>query len=187
METKALVAYASKYGSTREVAEAVAATLREGGLAADVRPVGKVRSLAGYNLVVLGAPFYVGAWHKDALQFLARHRDSLADRGPASPRVAVFALGPLSADEQAWHATRAALDAELAKFAWLAPVATELFGGRFDPGRLRFPDTMIVGLPASPLHGMPAADVRDWTAIRAWAAQLAAWLQPACSPEEDAK
>ncbi len=177
MQAQALVAYASKYGSTQEVAETIAATLRAGGLTADVLPVRKVRSLVGCHLVVLGAPFYFGAWHKDAVQFLARHRESLADQGLAEVRVAVFALGPLSADDREWRATRAALDAELAQFAWLVPVATELFGGRFDPARLRFPDTVIASLPASPLHGMPAADVRDWAAIRAWAAQLVAQPQ----------
>lgn len=176
METRALVAYASKYGSTQQVAEAVAAALREGGLAVDVQPMRKVQSLAGYAVVVLGAPFYLGAWHKDAQEFLARHREALTE---AAVRVAIFALGPLGADEQEWQAARAALDAELAKYSWLAPEAAEVFGGKFDPGKLRFPDTMIVALPASPLHGLPACDLRDWAAIRAWAARLAAELQPA--------
>jgi menaquinone-dependent protoporphyrinogen oxidase len=179
METRALVAYASKYGSTQQVAEAVAATLRESGLAVDVQHMRKVRSLEEYAVIVLGAPFYLGAWHKDAQEFLSRHSDAIVERSPAGIRVAVFALGPLSADEQGWRAARAALDTELAKHPWLRPVATELFGGKFDPGKLRFPDTMIVALPASPLHGIPAGDMRDWTAIRAWAAHLAAELQPA--------
>ena len=179
MGTKALVAYTSKYGSTQQVAEAVAATLRESGLAVDVQPMRKVRSLAGYAVVVLGAPFYLGAWHKDAQEFLLKHREALADRSPAAIRVAVFALGPIGGNEMEWQAARAALDTELAKYPWLRPVAAELFGGKFDPGKLRFPDTMIVALPASPLHGIPASDMRDWTAIRAWAAHLAAELQPA--------
>lgn len=176
METRALVAYASKYGSTQQVAEAVAAALRESGLAVDVQPMRKVRSLAGYAVVVLGAPFYLGGWHKDAQEFLALHREALVG---AAMRVAVFALGPLGSDEQEWQAARAALDTELAKYPWLGPVAVEVFGGKFDPGKLRFPDTMIVALPASPLHGQPACDLRDWTAIRAWAARLAAELEPA--------
>jgi flavorubredoxin len=36
MSASVLVAYATRYGSTQEVAEAVAATLREGGLEVDV-------------------------------------------------------------------------------------------------------------------------------------------------------
>jgi menaquinone-dependent protoporphyrinogen oxidase len=63
---------------------------------------------------------------------------------------------------------------ELAKFDWLKPSAVEVVGGRFDPAHLRFPWNLI---PA--LKRMPAADLRDWAAIRAWAGQLAGLLQPA--------
>ncbi len=179
MERKALVAYASKYGSTQEVAEAIAGTLRESGIAVDVQHVRKVRSVTGYDVVVLGAPFYLGAWHRDAADFLARHREALTARAAAECRVAVFALGPTQGDAEEWQSARAALDTELAKYPWLAPVATELFGGRYDPRKLRLPDNLLTALPASPLHGLPASDIRDWTAIRAWAGRLAAQLQSA--------
>jgi menaquinone-dependent protoporphyrinogen oxidase len=48
----ALVGYATKYGSTREVAERVAARLRHGGFDAEVRPAGEVKSLDGYDAMV---------------------------------------------------------------------------------------------------------------------------------------
>jgi len=69
---------------------------------------------------VLGAPLFMFRWHKDALRFLARYRQALAERS-----VAIFALGPTHDpyDEQEWHDSRAQLDKELAKFPWLAPVA----------------------------------------------------------------
>lgn len=172
MEGKVLVTYASKYGSTQEVADAVAGSLREQGLVVDLQPAGKVRSLDGYKAVVLGAALYYGLWHKDAVNFLVRNEAALA-RCP----VAVFALGPNSTDEIEGQGCRMQLDKELAKFPWLRPVATELFGGRY-PARLRFPDSMVAALPASPMHGKPPSDVRDWTAIRAWAGNLAATLQP---------
>ena len=69
---------------------------------------------------------------------------------------------------------RAQLDRELAKFPWLTPVAIEIVGGKFDPATLRFPWKF---LPA--LRQLPASDLRDWTAIRIWASNLAAQLQPA--------
>lgn len=174
MSDPVLVAYATRYGSTQEVAEAVAATLREQGLAVDLQPIRDVRALDGYCAVVLGAPYYMGRWHKDALQFLARHREPLAERP-----VAVFALGPLHDDEQEFRAVREQLDHDLATFPWLTPVALALFGGKYDPAKLRFSDRFIASLPASPLKQMPASDVRDWTAIGAWARSLAAQLQPA--------
>jgi menaquinone-dependent protoporphyrinogen oxidase len=168
MKIKVLVAYASKYGSTQEVAEAVAATLREGGLAVDLQPMRKVRTLAEYGAVVLGAPLYIGRWHKDAHNFLSRHREALTQRP-----VAFYTLGPTSKDEKEWQGVRAQLDQELAKYPWLKPVALELFGGKYDPAKLRFPDSLIASLPASPLHNAPASDVRHWTTIRIWASNLA--------------
>ncbi len=176
MEIKILVAYASKYGSTQEVAEAIAATLRERELEVDVQAMQTVRTLAGYGAVVLGAPIYIHQWHKDALNFLVRNQEALAQRP-----VAIFALGPLSADENVMLGSRAQLDQELAKYPWLTPVALEVFAGRYNPAKLNVPDWLIASLPASPLHGMPARDLRDWTAIRAWAGNLAAQLQPTWS------
>ena len=169
MSASVLVAYASRYGSTQEVAEAVAATLRECGLEADLQPIRQVRTLAGYHAIVLGAPLFMLHWHKDALSFLARHRDAFTER-----QVAIFALGPTHApyDEKEWQDSRDQLDKELSKFPWLSPVALEMFGGKYDPAKLRFPINLLAGKE-------PASDLRDWTAIRAWASNLAAKLQPA--------
>jgi menaquinone-dependent protoporphyrinogen oxidase len=173
METKILMAYASKYGSTQEVAEAVAATLGERGISVDLQPMRKVRKLEGYGAVVLGAAFYFGLWHKDALNFLSRNGDTLTGRP-----LAIFALGPTSKDEKMMQGARAQLDKVMAKFPRLSPVAVEMFGGRY-PARLHFPHTLIASLPASPMHGMPATDIRDWTAIRAWANSLVTKFQVA--------
>jgi menaquinone-dependent protoporphyrinogen oxidase len=171
MSASVLVAYATRYGSTQEVAEAVASTLRERGLEVDIQPMRKVRTLEGYRAVVLGAPLYMFHWHKDALQFLARHRAALTARP-----VTIFALGPFHADEKEFQGAREQLDKELAKFPWLTPGAIEIFGGKFDPEKLTFPHNLV---PA--LKNMPASDIRDWTAIRAWASTLAASLEPAVS------
>ena len=120
-------------------------------------------------MLVLGAPLYMFRWHKDALAFLSRHKEAL---GRLS--VAVFALGPFHDEEKEWQGVRAQLDKELAKFPWLVPIDKRVFGGRFDPAKLRFPYTLM---PA--LRRMPASDIRDWNAIRTWASDLAGRLQPA--------
>jgi menaquinone-dependent protoporphyrinogen oxidase len=171
MSGSVLVAYATRYGSTREVAEAVAAALRESGLGVDVQPVSRVRALDGYSAVVLGAPLFMFHWHKDARRFLSRYRQALMDRS-----VAVFALGPFHDEEKEWHEVRPQLDKELAKFPWFRPIAAQVFGGVFDPAKLRFPLNLM---PA--LKQMPASDIRDWAAIRAWASSLVARFQPAVS------
>ncbi len=173
MPSSVLVAFASKYGSTQQVADAVAAELQTSGATVTLEKARDAKTLAGYSAVVLGAPLYIGAWHKEALNFLRQHRQELGKRP-----VALFALGPTHDDEQERQESSAMLDKELAKFPWLAPVAIELFGGKYDPHKLRFPDSLMASLPASPLHGAPASDVRDWGAIRAWAKSLVAKLQP---------
>jgi len=162
MSTSVLVGYATRYGSTQEVAEAIAATLREGGFAVDIQPLREVHTLEGYSAVVLGAPLFMFRWHKDALRFLSRHRRALMERP-----VAVFALGPVHDpyDEAEWRDSRAQLDRALAKFPWLAPVALEMFGGKYDPAKLGFFIRLFAGKE-------PASDLRDWSAIRAWAGNL---------------
>lgn len=168
MSISVLVTYATRHGATQEIAEAAAAALREGGLEVDVRPAREVRSLAGYGAVVLGAPLYMFHLHGDARRFLSRHRRDLMERP-----VAVFAGGPFGVGKgDEWAEVRANLDKELAKFPWLTPIALKVVGGRFDPAKLRFPWNWV---PA--LKRMPASDLRDWQAIRAWASGLAARLR----------
>ena len=109
MTTPVLVAYATKAGSTREVADAVARTLREHGLEADVRPAEEVGTLAPYNAVVLGTALYAGRVHKAARRFLRSHREELAVRP-----LAVFAMGPKTLADDDVAASRAQLDRALA-------------------------------------------------------------------------
>ena len=97
-----LVAYATRSGSTQEVAESIAATLRDAGLEVDILPIRNVRILMGYRLLVLGAPLYMFRWHKDALAFLSRHQQALEELS-----VAVFALGPFHDEEKEWQGVRA--------------------------------------------------------------------------------
>ncbi len=168
MSSLVLVGYATRYGSTQEVAETVAATLRECALEVDVQPLRKVGTLAKYSGIVLGAPLFMFHWHKDAHGFLSRHRRELMERP-----VVVFVLGPVHDphDKKEWEASRAQLDKALAKHPWFKPIALEMFGGKYDPAQL--------GLLLSKMAGKePASDIRDWTAIRAWARDLAAKLEP---------
>jgi menaquinone-dependent protoporphyrinogen oxidase len=164
-----LVTYASSYGSTQEVAKDIAATLRAQGVEVDLRPIREVRTLDGYSAVVLGAPLYMFHWHKDARHFLARFQRELTHGLP----IAVFAGGPIEDTSEQWQDRRRDLEQELAKFPWLTPVSVQLIGGKFDPAKLRFPYSL---LPA--LRKMPACDLRDWPAIRAWASALPEKFQP---------
>jgi len=167
MITTVLVGYATSYGSTQEVAEVIAKTLRGTGVVVDLRPLPEVRTLAGYEAVVVGAPLIMFHWHKDAMQFLSHHRDAL-QKLP----VAVFALGPVHEphDDQEWVDSQRQLEKELGKHAWFTPAVVEMFGGKYDPGKLRFPLKLFAGKE-------PPRDLRDWAAIRLWAAGLVQKLE----------
>lgn len=162
MNEKIILAYATRYGSTEQVARAITEALRETGLSVDMKPVRDVDTLDAYTAVVLGAPLFMFRWHKDALNFLTRQRKALLERP-----VAVFALGPTHTphDEEEWQDSRRQLDQELAKFPWFRPVSLAMFGGKYDPAYLRFPLNLMTG-------NEPASDIRDWGAIRIWAESL---------------
>ena len=162
MNTKSiLLAYATRYGSTQEVAEAIATTLGKTGFEVDMQPMQEVERPGAYDAIVLGAAIYNTRWHPDALTFLSQHRDTLS-RLP----VAIFALGPLSRGKAALQGSRRQLDKELEKYPWLKPVALEVFVGKLDPTKLGFFERLL----------SPASDQRDWDAIRAWANSLPARL-----------
>ena len=157
MTEKILVAYATQHGSTQEVAEAIGTTLREHGLEAEVQSVHQVPNLDGYSAVILGAPFYMGRWLRDARHFLKKHRVALAKLP-----VAIFALGPRSEVGEEIREVRAQLDKALAAAPWITPVEISVFGGKVDPVSLHFP-----------FNHMEATDARNWTAIHIFAEKLA--------------
>jgi menaquinone-dependent protoporphyrinogen IX oxidase len=74
---RALVVYATKHGSTREIADAVATELRAAFSDVDVREAGSAPPPAGYDAVVVGGPMIMG-WHRDAARYVKKHRDQLA-------------------------------------------------------------------------------------------------------------
>jgi menaquinone-dependent protoporphyrinogen oxidase len=152
-----LVAYATKKGSTQEVAEAVASTLAECGLSVEMKRADKVAGLDVYEAVVLGSAIYMGRLHADARRFLSDNEEALA----ALP-LAVFAMGPFSLDETQVAGSRKQLDATLAKVPSITPVSVVIFGGVLDPSEHRFP-----------FSRMAESDARDWDAIVAWAEEVA--------------
>jgi menaquinone-dependent protoporphyrinogen oxidase len=157
MTPRVLIAYATKKGSTREVAEAIAAQLEADGLRTVLQPARDHVDLRTFDGVVLGGALYTGRWHRDARRFLHRHRRILT-----TLPVAVYGMGPATMDEHAMGASLGQLERAIARTPEVLPVAVAIFGGVIDPARLRFP-----------FNRMPPSDARDWDAVVAWADEVA--------------
>jgi menaquinone-dependent protoporphyrinogen oxidase len=162
MTPRILVAYATKKGSTREVAEAIAARLETDGLRTVVQPASDHVDLRTFDAVVLGGALYTGRWHRDARRFLHRHRGALQ-----TMPVAVFAMGRSTTAEDALAASLTQLERALGRVPEVTPVAVSIFGGVIDPARLRFP-----------FNRMPPTDARDWDATTAWSDEVAGHVAP---------
>ena len=77
---KTLIAYASQYGSTGGVADAIAQVLCEAGMAVDVKLVTNVTDLSEYRAVIVGSPVQNDAWRPEAISFVEANRDLLSRR-----------------------------------------------------------------------------------------------------------
>ena len=167
--TTLLVAYASRHGATAEIAEAIAGRLREQGLQADCRPAADVRSLEGYDAVIIGSAVYMKRWLRDARRVLHRHGDELRERP-----FWIFSSGPFGAEpDPSWsEPPRVIREAEQ-----LGVRAHVVFGGRLPLEPSNFVEkAMVRDTPAE------FADLRDWDAIRAWASAIGETALPERSP-----
>jgi len=160
MAADVLIVYASKHGSTQQVARRIGEKLRELGLTTAVEQAAEVDDLTGFRAVLLGGSIYMGRWHHDARAFLQRHRAALGHLP-----FAVFALGPGKDTPEEFASSRKQLDHWLEKTPELKPRTVAVFGGVIEPERLPFP-----------LNHLRKIDLRDWNEIRGWAAQLPAKL-----------
>lgn len=156
---KVLVAVASLHGATLEIAERIAIALRRRGVAVTLQPAATVHTLDGYDAVVIGSAVYLGRWLRPARELVTRHRERLA-----TLPVWLFSSGPVGQPPKP--------DVDPADITELSAMVRarghRRFAGRLDRRRLR------------PLHRVvaravnaPDGDFRDWSAVDAWAAEIA--------------
>lgn len=174
MSASVLVAYATRAGSTGEVADAITAALRETGFWPILQPMRSVESLHGVSAAILGVPLYMGHFPREFHHFIVRHHLKLATLRPW-----IFVLGPIRGEPADFEASRKQAMKQMARYDWLDPAEVHIFGGRWSAESLPFPFSALRRLPGSPLAKTPASDLRDWPAIHSWALQIAAQLKPA--------
>jgi len=164
MGSKVLVAYASKYGNTAEIAEKISKVLQNAGLYTDVIPVKRIKKSTDYQAVVLGSAVYIGMWRKEAASFLKANVMDLAQKP-----VWLFSSGPTGAGDleemlEGW------------KFpSGLKPVADRIHPRDISVFRGAVNMQKLNGLEKWMLNRVQAAegDFRDWENIVAWAKGIA--------------
>jgi menaquinone-dependent protoporphyrinogen IX oxidase len=180
--------YATRHGSTREVADAVAGELRTAFTDVDVREASAAPGPGGYDLVVIGGPMIMG-WHKAARKYVRRHRGALAQL-PTAFFITAASLTedgandvqgvPLVKDSWLVKAPRDAaklrrkeryalpshyLGDILKECAPLRPRSVAFFAGSLDLTTMNILEKLFVLL----VIGATPGDGRHWDAIREWA------------------
>lgn len=161
MNQKVLIAYASRTGSTQEVAQAIAEELIKRGYPVDVCKADKVNSLEGYTAVLVGSAVRFGRWLPEAVKFVEKNQDALNRLPTAFFAVHLMNMG----EDEASRKERLAYLDPVRKL--VMPKAEAFFSGVGDLGKVSFLERMIAKMVKS-----PEGDFRDWSKIRAWAQQI---------------
>lgn len=75
-----MVAYASKHGSTKGIADFIGERLRNHGLGVDFRDVKNLRNPEDYEAFVVGIAICMFQWMKEAREFVSRNRAILSNQ-----------------------------------------------------------------------------------------------------------
>ncbi len=175
---KVLVAYASRHGATQGIAERIADTLGGLGLEAEARPAASVASVTEYDAFVVGSAAYLFHWLKEAREFVQHNHAVLAGKP-----VWLFSSGPLGTEPlnaKGIDQKVAAVPKEAAELIGAVHARDHhVFFGAYehDQKPMGLAERFVSIMPAA-REALPAGDFRDWPEIDAWAAGIAAQLQP---------
>ncbi len=158
MNKRILITYATRAGSTVEIAAAIADAMTLRGFLVDVKPVKENPTLQGYQAVLMGSAIRMGSWLPEALEFIKINQKILNNLP-----VALFTVHMLNTgDDSVSHAAR------LAYLNAARPLLNKFdevfFAGVIDLKKLSILDRLMVRMVKS-----PTGDLRDWEKIRRWA------------------
>ena len=161
MDKKILVAYASKYGATGGIADAIGKELCAKGVSADVALVKNARNIGSYQGVVIGSAIYMGKWMSEAVDFVKQNKDVLR-RMPVAYFLVCMTLSNPTDKKRA--EVLAYMDPILKEVPEIKPVGIGTFAGAMNYNNLSWIYKKILKS-----KGTPEGDYRDWNAIRLWA------------------
>ena len=158
-----LVAYASRRGATRGVAERIAARLRGHGLDVHMDPLLGREEVGRFEGVVLGSPVYSRTWEKEAVDFCRRNAPALAGHP-----VWTFSVGWAGHGEDGLPPDPRHLDD--------VHQLVQTREHRFFLGALDTAALSLAQRQAFRMRGGRPGDFRDWAAIDAWTDEIARQL-----------
>jgi len=167
MNEKILVTYASRAGSTTEIAESISKTLNQSGVKVDLLPMQDVKDLSPYRAVIVGSAIRKSKWLPEAMQFVQSHRAELAKKPFATFTVCITLA--ISNSDQYRQAVAGWIEPVRAQ---VRPVSEGLFPGRLDFSKLPVTFDTLLFRAVVAFGIIPKGDRRDWNAIRAWAENL---------------
>ncbi|PKL92988.1 MAG: hypothetical protein CVV21_01180 [Candidatus Goldiibacteriota bacterium HGW-Goldbacteria-1] len=166
MAKKILIAYGSFSGSTAETAEFIGKKLSEKGMQADVKPVNKIKSVEGYDGVIIGSGVVMGKIKGSVVKFVSAYKDALL-KVPVGYFLVCLTMQKDTPDNRKTAAGY--LDPVRA---FVKPVSEGLFPGKVDFKTLPFPMNFLTLMPAFK-KGVPEGDFRDWAKVEKWADETA--------------
>jgi menaquinone-dependent protoporphyrinogen oxidase len=158
---KILVAYATRCGSTAEIAEALGRDLQSRGYRPEVAPVARISEVSAYQAVLLGSAVREGDWLPEAKEFVRHHQREIQNLPSAFFTVHMRFLG----DDEKSRKGRLAYLEPIRKLA--QPDIEAFFAGRMDYSRLSFGERLLCKA-----MGSKPADLRNWPAIHAWGSNV---------------
>lgn len=156
-----LIAYATRSGTTSEVAGRIGSVLESHGFTVDVLPVKQVKNLEAYAAAVIGSAVRLDQWLPEATEFVKKHRRELGRIPTAFFSVCLTAADP--------NEERRKLMVHFSESAckFRPPDDQAFFAGRLELKRLPLlPRLMARGVKVK------EGDFRDWDSIRAWSESL---------------
>jgi len=167
MGKRVLVVYASKYGSTGGVADAIGKELCGKDVAVDVALIKNAENIRSYQGVIIGSAIYMGKWMYEATDFVKENRDVLCN-----VPVAYFLVGmTLAKNPEKRTDALSSIEPILKAVPEIKPVGIGTFAGAMDYNNLSWINKKILKS-----KGTPEGDFRDWNVIRSWAMSLPLWL-----------
>jgi menaquinone-dependent protoporphyrinogen oxidase len=170
-QDKILIAYGSRYGSTAEVAAAIAQTLCKKGITADAKHITNITNLSDYRAVIIGAPVISGEWMPEMVEFIQANRSVLSQM-PVAYFLTCMTLG-LTHQPEARERIAAVLDAVEKQIPEVKPQDKALFAGALDYGKMSVAMQMMYRAFA---EDGTSGDFRDWNAIHDWAESIGSRL-----------